>query len=106
MTNTSNNHIPVKGERTLSGEVVSTAMKDTIVVSVGRYRKHSKYGKYLTRSKNLKVHDPGNTCKVGEVVYIKETKPISKDKHFKVVGKKVSVASPVIEDTISEESEM
>lgn len=82
-----------KKERTLTGEVVSTSMKDTVVVSVSRYRKHPKYGKFLVRSKKLKAHDKGNMCTLGDIVVIKETRPISKDKHFIVVGKKTSAVA-------------
>ena len=70
----------------LSGTVVSTKMKDTIVVSVERYEKHPKYGKYIKRHKKFKAHDAGNTAKVGEKVQIVETRPISKDKHFKLIS--------------------
>jgi small subunit ribosomal protein S17 len=66
----------------LSGVVVSDKMKDTVVVSVSRYFKHPKYQKFMTVDKRYKVHDPGNSCKVGQKVSIKETKPISKTKKF------------------------
>lgn len=69
----------------LTGTVVSNKMKDTVVVLVERYEKHPKYGKYVKSSKKFKAHDAGNTIKMGEKVTIEETKPISKDKHFKVV---------------------
>ncbi|MBI4094105.1 30S ribosomal protein S17 [Candidatus Kaiserbacteria bacterium] len=65
-----------------SGVVVKTAMKDTATVLVERYVKHEKYKKYLRRSKKYLVHDPGNTAKVGDKVAIRESKPISKRKHF------------------------
>ena len=71
--------------KVLTGTVVSDKMKDTIVVSVERYEKHPKYEKFIKRRKNFKAHDAGNTRKIGEKVDIIETKPISKDKHFKVV---------------------
>lgn len=71
--------------RTLSGRVVSTKMKGTIVVSVVRYVKHPKYHKYLTLTKRYKVDDPGNTKSVGETVEIIECQPISKDKHFRIL---------------------
>ncbi|OHA88594.1 MAG: 30S ribosomal protein S17 [Candidatus Zambryskibacteria bacterium RIFCSPHIGHO2_02_FULL_43_14] len=70
----------------LSGTVVSTKMKDTIVVSVERYEKHPKYEKFIKRRKKFKAHDTGNIAKVGDKVQIIETKPISKDKHFKLVA--------------------
>lgn len=68
-----------------SGTVVSDKMKDTIVVSVERYDKHPKYGKFIKKRKKFKVHDVGNTAKVGDKVAIEETKPISKDKHFALI---------------------
>lgn len=71
--------------RILSGVVVSSKMKDTIVVAVTRYVKHPKYKKYLKRVKRYHVHDVGNTKAVGERVGIRETRPISKLKHFEVL---------------------
>ena len=71
--------------RRLSGVVVSSKMKDTIVVEVNRYVRHPKYDKYYTKSKRFKAHDIGNTKKVGEKVTIEECKPISKEKHFRVI---------------------
>lgn len=69
----------------LKGTVVSTKMDKTVVVSVDRFIKHPKYGKYFRRSKKYKAHDENNTCVMGEKVEIKETRPISKDKSFIVV---------------------
>lgn len=74
-----------KKKRVLSGVVVSSAMKDTAVVSVSRYVKHPKFKKFIRRVKKYKAHDPGNTVAVGEKVSIEETRPISKEKHFKIV---------------------
>lgn len=71
--------------KVLSGTVISNKMKDTIVVSVARYIKHSKYDKFIKRHKNFKAHDVGNTAQIGDKVQIRETKPISKDKHFKLI---------------------
>ena len=71
----------------LTGTVVSNKMKDTIVVAVSTYKKHPKYEKYVTRRKKFKAHDVGNTAKVGDKVQIEATRPISKDKHFKLVAK-------------------
>ncbi len=73
--------------RTLRGKVVSTKMTDTITVAVERYVKHPKYKKYLRRTKKFLVHDQGNTAKVGDVVEITETRPISKRKSFTLVTK-------------------
>jgi small subunit ribosomal protein S17 len=73
--------------RVLRGKVVASKMVDTITVAVERYVKHPKYKKYLRRTKKYLVHDAGNTAKVGEVVDITETRPISKRKSFKLVTK-------------------
>jgi len=74
-----------KMTKILSGTVVSDKMKDTIVVSVERYEKHPKYAKFIKRRKKFKVHDAGNTAKIGDKVRIVETRPISKDKSFKLL---------------------
>lgn len=71
--------------KTLSGVVVSTKMKDTVVVSIDSFKKHPKYGKYIKRQNKIMAQDTGNICKEGEVVTITETRPISKNKKFKVV---------------------
>lgn len=68
--------------KTLTGTVVKAAMKDTVTVSVDRYVKHPKYKKFMRLSKKYLVHNPGNTAAVGDRVVIKETKPMSKLKHF------------------------
>jgi small subunit ribosomal protein S17 len=76
----------VINRRVLRGTVVSsTKMKDTITVVVDRYVKHPKYKKYQRRSKKYLVHDVGNTAKEGQKVDIRETRPISKHKHFELV---------------------
>ena len=69
----------------LQGTVVSNKMKDTAVVLVENYEMHNKYGKFVKSRKKFKAHDVGNTKTVGEKVTIRETKPISKDKHFVVL---------------------
>lgn len=68
-----------------SGKVVSDKMKDTVVVLIDSYKKHPVYGKYIKRQKKFKAHDAGNKHKIGDVVSIRETRPISKDKHFMVI---------------------
>ena len=72
---------------TLSGVVVSDKMDKTVVVSVSRFVKHPKYGKFYKINKKYKAHDEENKYKIGDKVEITETKPISKDKRFKVVYK-------------------
>ena len=74
-----------KNKKTLRGIVVSDKMDKTVVVSVTRFVKHPKYKKYIKTSKNYKAHDEENKHKVGEKVDIVPIKPMSKDKHFKVV---------------------
>ncbi|MEI6280534.1 MAG: 30S ribosomal protein S17 [bacterium] len=69
----------------LKGVVVSDKMSKTIVVSVSRFIKHPLYGKFYKVSKKYKAHDEENKYKVGDNVEIIETRPISKDKRFKVV---------------------
>ncbi len=71
--------------KVLSGVVVSDKMKDTIVVKVQRFVKHPKFGKYAKINKKFKAHDAGNSKKIGDKVSIEECRPISKDKHFKVI---------------------
>jgi len=73
-------------KQVFSGVVVSDKMKDTIVVLIERYVKNAKYQKYITLRKRYKVHDPGNTKKVGEKVMIESCRPISKHKSFKVLA--------------------
>lgn len=76
-----------KGGRVLEGTVVSTKMAKTVVVSVDRFVKVPKYGKYITSSKRYKAHDETGKYKVGDKVTIKEARPISKDKNFIVISK-------------------
>ena len=71
--------------RTLTGTVVYTKMKDTVVVEVNRFTQHPKYRKYIRHTKRIKAHDAGNTKKEGEKVTITECRPLSKDKHFRIV---------------------
>lgn len=71
----------------LKGIVASDVMEKTIVVLVDRYIKHPKYKKYIKKRKKYKVHDEKNEYKKGDKVIIQECRPISKDKHFKVIGK-------------------
>ena len=72
----------------LSGVVTSTKMQKTIVVKVTNFVKHPKYQKYQTLTKKYKVHDENGVAKLCDNVKIVETRPISKDKHFKLVETK------------------
>ncbi len=69
----------------LKGVVVSDKMDKTVVVSVSRFVKHPLYGKFYKVSKKYKAHDENNESKIGDKVTIIETRPISKDKKFKVI---------------------
>jgi small subunit ribosomal protein S17 len=66
------------------GTVVSNKMMKTVVVVVERRMKHGRYGKYMTEKNKYKVHDEKNDCKIGDVVRITETRPLSKDKRWRV----------------------
>ena len=69
----------------LKGVVVSDKMDKTVVVSVSKFIKHPLYGKFYKVNKKYKAHDEENKYKVGDKVEIVETRPISKDKHFRVI---------------------
>ena len=71
--------------KTLTGKVVSDKMNKTVVVLYQRKVKHPKYGKYVQKSTRLKAHDEENACKIGDVVKISESRPISKNKSWKLV---------------------
>jgi small subunit ribosomal protein S17 len=71
--------------KVLKGIVVSDKMDKTVVVLVSRFVEHPKYKKRIKKSKRYKAHDEKNEKKVGDAVLIEETKPMSKDKHFKVI---------------------
>ncbi|MCK9352413.1 MAG: 30S ribosomal protein S17 [Candidatus Paceibacterota bacterium] len=76
-------------KKQLKGVVVSDKMQKTVVVSVNRFVKFPKYGKYVQINKKYKAHDETNAYKTGDKVVIEETNPISKDKTFKVIGKQM-----------------
>ena len=77
-------------KRILSGTVVSSKIDKTIVVSVTRRVKHKLYKKIISRSKKYHAHDEKNEFKVGDIVSIEESKPISKLKSWKVLYEKVN----------------
>jgi small subunit ribosomal protein S17 len=75
-----------RGRRKLmTGRVVSDSMEKTVVVTIERLVKHAEYGKYVRRRNRFKVHDEKNECKVGDVVRFMETRPLSKDKRWRLV---------------------
>ncbi len=70
--------------KSMIGTVTSDKMQKTVVVTVERKVKHPMYGKYVVRKSKFKAHDEKNEAKVGDRVLLYETKPISKDKKWKV----------------------
>ena len=89
-----------KQHKTLAGVVTSDKMKDTAVVVVERFVKMPKYGKYVEHRKKYKVHDIGNTAKIGDKVTIEETRPISRHKNFKLVA--ITASAKPIEEVQTE----
>ena len=71
--------------KTRVGMVVSDKMTKTVVVSIERRVQHPVYGKMVRRTKKLKAHDEQNEAKTGDTVRIMETRPLSKDKRWRVV---------------------
>jgi small subunit ribosomal protein S17 len=67
------------------GKVVSNKMQKTITVAVDRKVKHPIYGKFVNRTTKLKAHDEQNTAGIGDLVRIMETRPLSKDKRWRLV---------------------
>ncbi|MBT9139617.1 MAG: 30S ribosomal protein S17 [Dehalococcoidia bacterium] len=67
------------------GLVVGDKMDKTAVVSVERTTRHPLYGKIVRITKKYKVHDPENACKIGDKVRIMETRPLSKDKRWRLI---------------------
>ena len=72
-------------QKTLVGLVVSDKMDKTVVVAVERMKRHRLYKKTLRRTKRYKAHDPHNVCKLGDTVRLVETRPLSKEKRWRVV---------------------
>lgn len=75
-----------KRARMVSGKVVSNKMDKSITVLVERRVKHPVYGKYVTKSTKLHAHDENNECKPGDVVTVKEVRPISRTKTWALVS--------------------
>ena len=83
-----NKQTTTKNRKKIDGVVVSDKMDKTVVVDAQRFVKHKKYGKFYKIDKKYKAHDENNEYKVGDKVTIEETRPISKDKNFKVLKKR------------------
>ena len=71
--------------KTRVGVVVSDKMDKTIVVAIRNRVKHPLYGKIMNRTNKIKAHDEENQCGIGDTVKIMETRPLSKDKHWRLV---------------------
>ena len=72
-------------QKVMTGSVVSTAMQKTAVVTIERLVKHATYGKYVRRRSKFMIHDEKNECVVGDVVRFMETRPLSKDKCWRLL---------------------
>ena len=71
--------------KTRTGTVVSDRMEKTIVVAVEKKVQHPTYRKFVRRRKKYKAHDAENTARIGDIVLLEETRPLSKDKRWKLV---------------------
>ncbi len=71
--------------RTIVGKVISDKMNKTIIVQVERKVKHPLYGKYQRRFSKMYAHDEDNTCRIGDLVVIQQSRPLSKTKRWKVL---------------------
>ncbi len=71
--------------QTAVGTVVSDKMDKTVVVEIARLVRHEAYDKRVRRKTRVKAHDEGNTCHVGDTVRVMETRPLSKDKRWRVL---------------------
>ena len=74
-----------RSRKTRVGKVVSDQMQKTVVVAIERRVPHPVYGKMVTRTTRLKAHDEENASKAGDTVRIMETRPLSKDKRWRVI---------------------
>jgi len=71
--------------KTKVGVVVSDKMDKTVVVAIEDFVRHSLYGKAVKRTKKFKAHDENNDCSIGDKIRIMETRPLSKDKRWRLV---------------------
>jgi small subunit ribosomal protein S17 len=76
---------PAKGNRTLTGRVVSDAMDKTITVVIERRVQHPLYGKFMTRSTKIHAHDEANACGRGDLVRVEQCRPLSKTKSWRLI---------------------
>ncbi len=71
--------------KTRTGKVISDKMDKTIVVAIENHVKHPLYNKIVKRTYKLKAHDEQNECRIGDTVKVMETRPLSKDKRWRLV---------------------
>ena len=83
-----------KSVKTRRGTVLSNKMDKTVVVEISRRYQHPKYGKFLKQRIRHKAHDADNKCNIGDIVVIEETRPLSKDKRWKVI--EIAVAASAV----------
>lgn len=92
------------------GTVISDKMDKTVVVSVESLVQHKRYKKYIRRRKKYKAHDEKNECRIGDKVLIQETRPLSKEKRWKVIqilergGPEEIIEEGISDDTASHNS--
>ncbi|MFQ5878588.1 MAG: 30S ribosomal protein S17, partial [Dehalococcoidia bacterium] len=95
------------GRKTRLGTVVSDKMDKTVVVAVNSRRLHRIYKKAVRRTKRYKVHDEANACRVGDEVLIQETRPLSKEKRWRVaeiIARRALFQAPPPEREVEEEA--
>ncbi len=84
-------------KKEFTGKVISDKMQKTRMVSIMRLTKHPKYGRIIKKYNKYKVHDEKDIAKMGDIVRIQETRPLSKDKHFRIMQVIKKSALPQIE---------
>ncbi|MFA5089493.1 MAG: 30S ribosomal protein S17 [Candidatus Omnitrophota bacterium] len=87
-------------QKEFSGIVISDKMQKTLIVRVMHMAKHPKYGRIAKKYNKFKVHDENNTAKIGDAVRIRETRPLSKEKHFRLIEitKKAKIAAVTLKE--------
>lgn len=89
--------------RTLKGTIVSHKMQKTAVVRVDALKKHPRYGKYYRASRRFKAHDEKDEYRLGDVVRMEETRPLSKEKRWRIVSLIKRAEEDASEETSAEE---
>ena len=80
-----NTTVERNSRKVIIGKVVSNKMQKTIVVSVERKVMHPKYGKFIKMTSKFKAHDEKNECNINDIVKVMETRPLSKDKRWRLI---------------------